>query len=65
MAKGFIKGVKAELKKVVWPTKKQLVNSTLLVLVLVIALSAIILGFDVILEFIDSKLWSAIQNVIG
>ncbi len=65
MAKGFIKGVKAELKKVVWPTKKQLINSTLLVLVLVIALSAIILGFDVILEFIDSKLWSAIQNVIG
>ena len=65
MAKGFIKGFKAELKKVVWPTKKQLINSTLLVLVLVIALSAIILGFDVILEFIDSKLWSAIQNVIG
>lgn len=65
MAKGFIKGVKAELKKVVWPTKKQLINSTLLVLVLVIALSAIILGFDVILEFIDSKLWSAIQNIIG
>ena len=65
MAKGFIKGVKAELKKLVWPTKKQLINSTLLVLVLVIALSAIILGFDVILEFIDSKLWSAIQNVIG
>ena len=27
MAKGFIKGVKSELKKVVWPTKKQLINN--------------------------------------
>ena len=26
MAKGFFKGVKSELKKVVWPTKKQLIE---------------------------------------
>ena len=27
MANGFIKGVKSELKKVVWPTRKQLINN--------------------------------------
>ena len=29
MAKGFFKGVKSELKKVVWPTKSQLINNTI------------------------------------
>lgn len=65
MAKGFFKGLKAELKKVVWPTKKQLVNNTVLVLVLVIAFSAIILGFGLIVEFLDVKLWNLIGSVIG
>ena len=32
MAKGFIKGVKSELKKVVWPTKEQLIKSTTMVI---------------------------------
>lgn len=62
MAKGFFKGVKAELKKVVWPTKKQLINNTVMVLVLVVALSVIILGFDMILEFGDAKIWELIRN---
>lgn len=62
MAKGFFKGVKAELKKVVWPTKKQLINNTVMVLFLVVALSVIILGFDMILEFGDAKIWELIRN---
>lgn len=65
MAKGFIKGVKAELKKVVWPTKKQLINNTVLVIALVIAFSVIVLGADMILEFCDEKLWTVIKNAIG
>ncbi len=65
MSNGFLKGVKGELKKVVWPTKKQLMNNTGLVLVLVIALSAIILGFDVVLNFLDEKLWNVISQKIG
>lgn len=65
MAKGgFFKGVKAELKKVVWPTKKQLINNTVLVLLLVIALAAIILGFDMILKFGDAKIWELIRNKV-
>lgn len=64
MAKGFFKGVKAELKKVVWPTKKQLINNTILVLLLVVALSVIILGFDMILKFGDTKIWELIRNKV-
>jgi preprotein translocase subunit SecE len=62
MANGFFKGVKAELKKVVWPTKQQLVKNTVMVITLVILFSVIILGFDMILEFVDEKLWNVISN---
>lgn len=62
---GFVKGVKTELKKVVWPTKKQLINNTILVVVLVLAFAVIILGFDMILELLDGKLWDVIRTKIG
>lgn len=65
MAKGFLKGVKSELKKVVWPTKKQLINNTVMVLFIVVALAIIVLGFDMILEFADSKLWNIISVKVG
>ena len=65
MAKGFIKSVKAELKNVVWPTRKQLIKNTVLVIGLIIAFSVIVLGFDMILEFCDEKLWNLIQTKIG
>ena len=65
MAKGFIKGVKSELKKVVWPTKKQLINNTILVLELIVVVSVIVLGFDVILEFCDEKIWNFISTKVG
>ena len=63
MAKNsFAKGVKSELKKVVWPTKEQLKNNTILVIILVLALSVIVLGFDVILKFVDTNLWNFIED---
>jgi len=65
MAKGFVKGVKGELKKVVWPTKEQLIKSTTMVILLVVVFAAIILGFDMLLEFADTKIWSFIQTKIG
>lgn len=65
MAKGFFKGIKSELKKVVWPTKNQLINNTVLVILLIAAFSVIILGFDVILDFSVTKLWNLIQTKIG
>lgn len=65
MAKGFFKGVKTELKKVVWPTKKQLINNTLMVITLALAFALIIVGFDMLLEFADGKIWNAVKNMIG
>lgn len=65
MANGFLKGIKAELKKVVWPTQKQLINNTLMVILLVLALAAIILTFDMITEFLNVQLWDLIRNKIS
>ena len=65
MAKGFVKGVKSELKKVVWPTKEQLIKSTTMVILLVVVFAVIILGLDMLLEYGDTKLWNFIQTKIG
>ena len=65
MAKGFVKGVKSELKKVVWPTKEQLIKSTTMVILLVVVFAVIILGLDMLLEYGDTKLWNFIQTNIG
>lgn len=62
MANGFFKGVKSELKKVVWPTKDQLVKNTAMVIGLIVIFSVIVLGFDMILEFADGKLWNIITE---
>ena len=64
MKDGFLKNVKSELKKVVWPTKKQLTSNTFMVIVLVLAVAAIVLSFDMIVEFADTWLWSYINKVI-
>ena len=65
MAKGFLKGVRAELKKVVWPTRKQLINNTVLVVVLILAFAVIVFGFDFIIQLLDGKLWDLIESKIG
>ena len=61
----FFKDTRAELKKVVWPTGKQVINNTAWVLILVIAISAIVLGFDLLLEKGDAALWQMISKWIG
>ena len=47
----FIKEVKSEMKKVVWPSKKQLVNNTLIVIAAVVIVCIIIAIFDAIFQF--------------
>ncbi|HCX04632.1 MAG: preprotein translocase subunit SecE [Tissierellales bacterium] len=42
----FFKGAKSELKKVSWPTKKELVNYTVVVLVVVALMTVLIWGLD-------------------
>lgn len=46
----FFKSFKAELKKVSWPTPKQLVNNTTAVIVIVLILAAIVFVLDFAFE---------------
>lgn len=64
MAKGFLKDTKAELKKVVWPTRKQIVNNTIWVLCLVFVVAIVVLIIDMVLEAGDIKMWQFISNII-
>ena len=56
MAKGFIKGVKSELKKVVWPTKEDVFSSIKVVIistiVVAVVLGALDLGFSELFRLI-------------
>ena len=51
----FFKDFKAELKKVVWPTPKQLLNSTIAVVTIVVVVGIIVFLLDMGFEFINSK----------
>lgn len=48
--KHFMKDFKAELKKVSWPTPKQLVNNTISVITVVLITAAIVFALDFIFE---------------
>ena len=41
-----IKATKSEFKKVIWPTKKQLLNNTLIVIIALVIIGLIIFGLD-------------------
>ena len=53
---GFFKGIFSELKKVSWPTKKQVVNNTIVALVVMIVAAIVIWGFDQIAKLIIEAL---------
>jgi preprotein translocase subunit SecE len=44
----FLKEVRQELKKVIWPTRKELVTYTVVVLATVIVLTSLVFGLDVV-----------------
>ena len=48
--KHFFKDFKAELKKVIWPTPKQLVNNTIAVITIVLITAVIVFVLDVVFE---------------
>ena len=57
-AKEFFKGVRLELKKVVWPTKKELVSYTVVVIAICLAFA---LGF----WLVDTGTLAALRAIIG
>ena len=62
----FVKSFKAELKKVVWPTPKQLFNNTVAVLAIDIITTLIVFVLDITFESINkygvNKVKEAISN---
>ena len=52
----YFKGIKSELKKIVWPTWKQVVKNTLVVLIVVIIVGLIIAGLDLLFSNVLLKL---------
>jgi preprotein translocase subunit SecE len=42
----YLSEVKGEMRKVAWPTKKEVVNSTIIVLIAVVVMTSLIFGFD-------------------
>ena len=53
--KHFFKDFKAELKKVIWPTPKQLANKTTAVIVIVLITAAIVFVLDVFFDLLNEK----------
>lgn len=43
-----VKATKSEFKKVIWPSKKQLINNTVIVVIALIVVGLVIFGLDTI-----------------
>ena len=50
--KKFFRDTHTEMKKVVWPSKKQIVNNTLVVIAVVIICGLVIFGLDNLFGFV-------------
>jgi preprotein translocase subunit SecE len=44
--KQYLSEVRSEMKKVSWPTRREVVNSTIVVLIAVVFMTTLIFGFD-------------------
>ena len=64
--KHFWKDFKAELKKVIWPTRSQVVNNTAIVIAIVLIVTAIVFVLDLTFEALNTygidKLKTVVQN---
>ena len=52
----LFRDLKSEFKKIVWPSKKQVINNTLIVIAAIIVIGAFIWGLDALLSLIVSAL---------
>ncbi|MGQ0805972.1 MAG: preprotein translocase subunit SecE [Actinomycetota bacterium] len=44
--RAYLSEVRSELRKVAWPTRREVVNSTIIVLIAVTVMTSLIFGFD-------------------
>lgn len=57
---GFFKDTKAELKKVTWPTKEQLIHNTSIIIVFILIVTVILSVLDVAF----AKLFQLLTNLL-
>ena len=62
--KHFFKDFKAELKKVIWPTPKQLGNNTIAVVVIVVVTAALVFALDATFEAINKHGITNLQSFV-
>ena len=63
--KHFFKDFKAELKKVIWPTPKQLINNTITVIAMVLITAVIVFALDLIFESANKYGLEKIKDVVS
>ena len=63
--KHYFKDFKAELKKVIWPTPKQLVNNTITVIVMVLITAVIVFALDFIFETINEQGIERVKSIVS
>ncbi len=61
----FFKDFKAELKKVIWPTPKQLVNNTVAVITIVLITAVIVFALDLVFEVMNDYGINKLRDVIS
>jgi preprotein translocase subunit SecE len=62
--KHFLKDFKAELKKVSWPTPKQLINNTTVVIVIVLITALIVFALDLVFNAMHTNGVTKLQTVV-
>ena len=63
--KHFFKDFKAELKRVIWPTPKQLVNNTVAVVTIVLITGVIVFALDFAFESINTFGVNKLKDIVG
>ena len=63
--KHFFKDFKAELKRVIWPTPKQLVNNTVAVISIVLITAVIVFVLDVVFEKMNTLGINKIKEAVN
>ena len=63
--KHFFKDFKAELKKVIWPTPKQLINNTVAVVTIVLLTAVIVFALDAIFDLGNKYGITQLQSIVN
>ena len=63
--KHFFKDFKAELKRVIWPTPKQLINNTTAVVTIVIITAIIVFALDAVFDLENKYGISKLQSIVN